>query len=400
MTAATRPDNRGSAAGEAALALALEPVGEREFLEAHWGRRPLVVPRAEPGRFDGVLSAADVERLVCASGLRVPAFRLVRDGSQVPLSGYTEDIPWSPGVLSGTARPDRVAAEFADGATIVVQALQVHWPAAAVLCRGLEARLGCPVQANAYYTPARAQGFAVHHDTHDVLVLQVAGSKRWRLYSPVVALPLKNQKWSPELGAEVGEPIEDFLLEAGDTLYLPRGWPHEAFTSDGESLHITIGLHPPSRLDALRAALGDCDDDVEFRETLDRDGNLPGELLDRLAARLGPDEVARRARRRFVATRRPILPDQIRQLAALPGLAAGDLVERRDTVIADLDPGPVLVFEGKEVAFPPQAAAAVGAVFEAEGPFAAGDLPGLDEAGSLVLVRRLVREGFLRVVAV
>jgi hypothetical protein len=303
-------------------------------------------------------------------------------------------------VLSGTARPDRVAAEFADGATIVVQALQVHWPAAAVLCRGLEARLGCPVQANAYYTPARAQGFAVHHDTHDVLVLQVAGSKRWRLYSPVVALPLKNQKWSPELGAEVGEPIEDFLLEAGDTLYLPRGWPHEAFTSDGESMHITIGLHPPSRLDALRAALGDCDDDVEFRETLDRDGNLPGELLDRLAARLGPDEVARRARRRFVGTRRPILPDQLRQLAALPGLAAGDLVERRDTVIADLDPGPVLVFEGKEVAFPRQAAAAVEAVFEAGGPFAAADLPGLDEAGSLVLVRRLVREGFLRVVAV
>ena len=37
------------------------------------------------------------------------------------------------------------------------------------------------------------------------------------------------------------------------------------------------------------------------------------------------------------------------------------------------------------------------AIFGADGPFAAGDLPGrLDDEGRLVLVRRLIREGFLR----
>ena len=107
----------------------------------------------------------------------MPAFRLVRDGAVLPPGAYTEDIPWRPGSFSGLAVVDRVAAEHAAGATIVLQALHLHWPAAALYCRGLEQRLGFPVQANAYATPATAQGFAVHHDTHDVFVLQVAGTQ-------------------------------------------------------------------------------------------------------------------------------------------------------------------------------------------------------------------------------
>ena len=100
---------------------------------------------------------------------------------------------------------ERVAAEFAQGATLVLQALHIHWLAAARYCRGLEMALECPVQANAYFTPARAQGFAIHHDTHDVFILQVAGSKRWRVWRPVLELPLKDQRWSPDL-EESGPP--------------------------------------------------------------------------------------------------------------------------------------------------------------------------------------------------
>jgi hypothetical protein len=66
-------------------------------------------------------------------------------------------------------------------------------------------------------------------------------------------------------------------------------------------------------------------------------------------------------------------------------------------VIAELD-GASLVFEGKAVIVPARAASALAAACEATAPFAAADLPGpLDVAGRLVLVRRLVREGFLRI---
>ena len=76
-------------------------------------------------------------------------------------------------------------------------------------------------------------------------------------------------------------------------------------------------------------------------------------------------------------------------------------VERRNTVIADLEDDEAevaLVFEGKELRFPAHARAEVVACFEADEPFLPSELPGdLDDAGRLVLVRRLVREGFLRI---
>jgi ribosomal protein L16 Arg81 hydroxylase len=383
-----------------ALHLTLGPVGRQEFLDEHCDRRPLVVERGEPGRFDAVLSDADVERLICETAIRSPAFRLVRDGAQLPLSGYTKDIPWRPGSFTGTAVVDRVAEEHAAGATLVLQALHLHHHPAALYCRGLEIALGWPVQANAYCTPAASQGFAVHHDTHDVFVLQVSGRKRWRIYAPVVELPGKDQRWKPAAAGAVGAPLHDLTLRTGDTLYIPRGWPHEAAAADTASLHVTVGLHPPTRLDAMRAALAGCADDVEFRRALDANGELPASLVERLAGRLDPQDVARRARRRFVDTRRPILDGQLTQVRALHALTVDTLLQRRPTVIADLEPwsdgGVALRFEGKAVRFPAQAATAVEAVHRAAGPFTAAELPGsLDAPGRLVLVRRLVREGFL-----
>ena len=331
------------------------------------------------------------------TGIRMPAFRLVKDGAPLPASEYTEEITWRPGSFAGLARVDRVAEEHAAGATIVLQALHLHWHPAALYCRGLEQALGFPVQANAYLTPSSAQGFAVHHDTHDVFVLQVSGSKRWRIYAPVLELPLGHQRWSPALG-DPGAPVEELTMEPGDTLYLPRGWPHEAVAQEADSLHLTIGMHPPTRLDALRAALDECGDDLEFRRGLGRDGGLPPELLERLASRLEPAAVARRTRRRFVDSRRPILGGQVAQVRAAGDLGADDPVERRPTVIAELE-GATLRFEGREVVFPDAAGETLVALAAAGGRVCARDLPGgLDEASRLVVVRRLVREGYLRAV--
>src|SRR5262245_45975705 len=236
-TRTTRTPRRASAA---ALARCLDPVDADTFLGRHWERRPLVVGRDEPGRFDDLLSEEDVERLVCSTAIRYPAFRLVREGSQLAVSSYARDVSWRP-PFTQTADVPRILDEWEAGATIVLQALHVNWQPLAVFCRLLEDALGHAVQANAYYTPRGSQGFAVHHDTHDVLVLQVAGDKRWLLYEPLLELPLKHQRYSAALG-EHGEPTDDFVLRAGDTLYLPRGWLHQAETSASDSLHVTIGI--------------------------------------------------------------------------------------------------------------------------------------------------------------
>jgi hypothetical protein len=292
-----------------------------------------------------------------------------------------------------------VLAEWEAGATIVLQALHHNWHPLAVFCRLLEEALDRPVQVNAYYTPRGSQGFAVHHDTHDVLVLQVAGDKRWLIYEPLLELPLKHQRYSPALGAH-GEPTDDLVLHAGDTLYLPRGWLHQAETSTTDSLHLTIGIIAHTWADAVKEALAECEAELGFRHDVAAGGGFA--LADLLDERLDPELVERRRRRRFLASRPPIRGDGLSQLRALERLDEATALERRDTVIADLeewDGGLMLVFEGREVRFPAHVSPELEACFAANDPFRVGELPGdLDPEGRLVLARRLVREGFLRIV--
>ena len=370
----------------AALARAVEPFEVERFLAEHWERQPLVVPRGEEGRFDDLLSTRDVEHLITETGIRLPAFRLVKAGETV--AGYAADLSWRPSPFTGVADVRRVLEEFERGATIVLQGLHHLWLPLARYCRHLEAFFGYPVQANAYYTPAGSQGLPVHHDTHEVISLQVAGSKRWLVYEPVLELPLKNQRYRSALGAP-GEAILDVTLRAGDTLYLPRGWLHQALTSDDDSLHITVGVNVRRWIDEARAELDAAESELAFRQTLDAEE--PPELpsLDAGAARA-------RARARFVHSRRPILDGQLSELRSLPALTAEDELERRDTVIADLD-GTTLTFEGKTLRFPGRLEPELAFLVTTEAAFRPSELPGdLDDAGRLVLVKRLMREGFLR----
>ena len=291
---------------------ALAPVERGQLPLSTGSDAPLVVPRAEEGRFDDLLSVRDVERLITETALRTPGFRLVKAGATV--SGYTTDLSWRPSAFRASPTC-RVLAEFEAGATIVLQGLHHSWLPLARYCRELEACLGHPAQANAYFTPRGSQGLPVHHDTHEVFSLQVAGEKRWLVYEPALELPLKDQRYSSELGAP-GEPVLDITLQAGDTLYLPRGWLHQALTSSSDSLHVTVGINVRRWIDEARALIDEAaTNDVELRRSVDR--AEPPELpaLDAAAAE-------RRARETFVRTRRPILDGQLSELRALDTLSA------------------------------------------------------------------------------
>ena len=318
----------------------------------------------------------DVERLVTETGLRTPGFRLVKAGATV--SDYTTDLSWRPSPFTGVADVPRVLQEFDDGATIVLQGLHHLWLPLVRYCRHLEAYLGHAAQANAYYTPRGSQGLPVHHDTHEVVSLQVAGEKRWLVYEPVLELPLKNQRYRSALGAP-GEPVLDVTLRAGDTMYLPRGWLHQALTSGSDSLHVTIGVNVPP---------------------LDRRG--PRRARDARARPLLPPRRSTASRLRSCPGSTPMRPGSA---PATGSCAAGarsstgssrscgrstarhvdaELV-RRDTVIADLH-GTRLVFEGKQLRFPERLPASSSSSSRPRRRSAGSDLPGpLDDAGRLVL---------------
>lgn len=101
------------------------------------------------------------------------------------------------------------------------------------------------VGANVYLTPKNSQGFAPHYDDIEAFVLQVEGKKRWRLYKPRTRkemLPRESSKNFKQ--EEIGEPCLDVILEAGDLLYFPRGYIHQALTlKNHHSLHITVSAY-------------------------------------------------------------------------------------------------------------------------------------------------------------
>ena len=305
---------------------------------------------------------------------------------------------------------DKVFALYQQGATIVLQALERSWGPLIEFCKALEAYLGHPVQANMYLTPAKAQGFAAHHDTHDTLILQVEGFKRWKIYDAPFPLPLPSQGTLPH-GAEHGPVEHDFVLKAGDTLYMPRGVIHEALTSDSYSMHITAGIKVWTWADALASmverALDACEQEVELRQALplrfagaDEAALVRGlgPLLERFKDHLRTDGMAERLADAFVTSRRAYRRGQFVDLYRLDKLTADSVLCRRGRALVRLSAAGervALSFQGKRITFPTHALEAVRFVAQHE-QFRIGEIPDvLDEAGKLALVKRLIREGLL-----
>ncbi|HET6949891.1 MAG TPA: cupin domain-containing protein [Acidimicrobiales bacterium] len=373
------------------------------------------------GSFGDVLSLGDVDRALTGGGLRRPAFRVVRDGEVLPPSSYTRTARTGAARVDDLIDPGRVLDLFAHGATIVLQGLQRWWPPAATFCRDLEIALGHAVQANAYLTPPGAAGLAPHHDTHDVFVLQVAGTKHWVVRAPVVDAPLPSHTSDHEAAA--AQPLLfDTDLEPGDTLYLPRGFVHAAAAQEGLSLHLTIGILVSTVHDVLRELVAVAGDDPAFRRSLP-----PGwpfddarateavraavaDLVGWLAG-LDPAAVAGRLRDRFVANRTPLLDGQLLEIAGLGAISDDTRVQRRAGSIGDLalgragppagpgqpaTPRLVLTLGDRRVVMPAALEPAVRLLTDG-GTHRVGDLGDLlDGPSRLVLARRLVREGAVR----
>lgn len=221
------------------------------FAAEVWGQRPLLSRAAElPAGFADLLDQTAVDELISRRGLRAPFLRVAKDGATFGDRSFTAPGGVGAGIADQVSE-DKLLALFSDGATVVLQGLHRLWPPLLDFSQALAADLGHPVQVNAYVTPPQNRGFDAHYDVHDVFVLQIAGTKRWRLHRPVHPLPLRHQPWTDyrtPVEAEAGtEPLMEVVLAPGDCLYLPRGQLHAATALGGVSTHITIGVHPWTR---------------------------------------------------------------------------------------------------------------------------------------------------------
>lgn len=370
------------------------------FLRDAWGRRVSVHTGAEPGGFQDLLTLDDVDRLLTTTAIRTPFFRLVKAGEQIPESDYTRSGRTGSRDVQGMADPARVSALFETGATLVLQGLHRWSEPVTRFCRDLELELGHACQANAYITPAGAQGLALHDDPHDVFVLQAFGRKRWELH----AAPEEDPR--APIGSDVGP---------GDTIYMPAGTPHAASAQHDVSGHLTIGVHVTpwrevlddawSRLSGDPAAAGSVpagwlhDPEGFARELTERLTRRAGELGNAVDARA---LVADRAER-FRSNRAQLARGSIRRVTTPAAIDDTTSLQRRPGGFCALrvrDDLLVVMLGDRKLEMPLTLEPAMRriAAADADGLLLgalAPDLP--DPASRAVLARRLIHEGLLMV---
>src|SRR5215211_3994255 len=335
----------------------LVAVDRDQFASQYWGQEPLLSPAADlPGGITELLDANAIDELVSKRGLRTPFLRVAKNGTTLADKAFTT----AGGVGAGIAdqvSDDRLTQLFADGSTLVLQALHRVWPPILEFCQGLAAELGHPVQANAYVTPPQNQGFSAHYDVHDVFVLQLAGEKQWRIHQPVLASPLRDQPWNdrrPDVEKRATEaPLMETLLKPGDCLYLPRGYLHAATALGGVSTHLTLGIHVWTRFalaqQLLHQALQTLASNPVVRGSLPLGVDVadPGDLRQHLELittalaeavdRIDLDQMSRSLLRTARSNQRAAPIGPLKQLRDAEAITPGTQIVLRRHLIASLD---------------------------------------------------------------
>ena len=380
----------------------ISPITRDRFFAEYYETQGLTVFRDDPDYYASVLSLDRLDAYITTASPHWPQICVVDahrdvDRAQFTLPGGTIDVP-------------RLYQLFADGSTLVFPSLHHKIPELAALCRAVEQEFNAPFQTNIYLSPPNAQGFKIHYDTHDVFVLQVAGTKDWRVYDTPVEWPLIGQKFQ---GAayETVPPTREFRLRAGDLYYCPRGIVHDARSTDQISLHITFGLMAQTWTELMVEAVASvCLADPAFRRNLPIGYAAPGfdrasaretfrTLLARLADQADLDAVLDQFAGRFVADRLPHLRGQMGQVLTLAAVDADTRVQARRGLIYRLHRGDTelrLSHFKTEIALPAAVEPTLVAMLTATEPVVLADLPGpLDMAGRITLARRLIREGLI-----
>ena len=221
-----------------------------QFLAEYWQKKPLLIRNAITN-FIGLLDANDLAGLSCEDDVQARIIEHVKGKWQVTDGPFDEDV------FSTLPEKDW---------TLLVQSVNHHLPEAASLLARFNfiphARLDDLMIS---YAPDGG-GVGPHFDSYDVFLLQGSGKRLWRVSEQqdlnlVESAPLKILK------NFVTE--QEYVLEAGDMLYLPPQVAHWGIAI-GDCMTYSIGFRAPKAQE-----LGS-----EFLSFIQEKINLPGLYQD------------------------------------------------------------------------------------------------------------------------
>ncbi|KAM8946395.1 ribosomal oxygenase 1 isoform 2-T2 [Pelodytes ibericus] len=248
----------------------ISPIKPADFFRDIWEKKPALLKRRNNSYFHGLYSTSEFDRTLREDN--------VQFGVNLDVTSYTNGKRETHNP-PGRALPLVVWDYFRNGCSLRLLNPQAFSHSVWNFLSVLQELFGSMVGANTYLTPAGTQGFAPHYDDIEAFVVQLEGKKHWRVYNPRQKSEHLPQFSSPNFNDhDIGEPVLETVLEAGDLLYFPRGFIHQGdCLPDVHSLHITISSYQrncwadllgkllPA---ALQVAV---EEDVEFRKGLPLD---------------------------------------------------------------------------------------------------------------------------------
>jgi hypothetical protein len=275
------------------------------FLAETLGRGPFR-RRLPEGLAPALFGWTRLNTVLAEQRLGPPRLKLEKDGADAGKGVFRERRTSRNHVIHDVDMPS-LYDRLREGATLILDAVNEFGGPLKQLCNGLASEFSASSQANLYACWGQSQGFDVHWDDHDVFVIHLDGAKRWMLYGATRPSPLRRDLRDEHRRPD--EPLEEIVLQAGDMLYLPRGYWHAAVGVGGPTLHLTVGLTRKTGHDFLTwlADQSLAEDLVRADLPLERDDAALGEHLSAvLAAALAggdPADLGRRFRRSAEARR-------------------------------------------------------------------------------------------------
>ncbi len=397
--------NDARSKGDFDLAALLDVENIEAFFHDYWEKGPMVLHRNKPNYYDGLFSIRDIDSVLC-----LKRFKHGEVGFLFP--DQPDPVP-VPLLDSGLADFVELQTAYRKGASVLLYACEGFCEPIAKLCRSMTQLFRGPVTIGAFLSPPGIHSSAPHYDKGDAFIIQLEGTKKWRIYEQTVPHPLPD----PELSVLVDPDklptlLHDVEIGPGDLLYVPRGFVHEAQTTDSPSLHLTVLLRAYCWSDLLLKALAVVTQrQVALRRAIPVGllrGDMPSNadrdqfraMLQLLAKDANLDEGLDEVNAMFMRTLRAIPDDRLNQIQKLNTMTLDSRLRKTHGVLCQISHGENDV----SISFPQNAVRAPLSIsptlhfIESHDTFLVRDFPGLRDEGKLTLARRLVTEGLLHFV--
>ena len=194
------------------LSYLISPISKTEFFKTYHEKEALLSKHNDANRFHGLLSIDRIDEIIASTELPPSSLDMVRKEPPIERSYYT--------FKNGNIDRGAVIRHYQEGATIILPQLHLADEILAKFCRSLENVFSSHVQTNIYLTPGSSQGFNTHFDDHDVFVIQLSGTKKWRLYQRPIDNPYRGESFNTK-DYKAGELQKEFELKEGECVYIP-----------------------------------------------------------------------------------------------------------------------------------------------------------------------------------